>query len=145
MSRLREQVYEFQAAFGVTQPETPTIPPDERVRVRLRLIAEEFLELVEASLAIEMRATRHYLFDVISHTPIKVDLPEFADACADLDYVVEGSRLEFGIDGGPIRDAVHASNMAKAGGPVVNGKIPKPAGWSPPDVAGLLREQGWRP
>lgn len=35
-------------------------------------------------------------------------------------------------------DEVQRSNMAKAGGPVVNGKQRKPAGWLPPDLSSLL-------
>ena len=63
----------------------------------------------------------------------------------DLDYVVEGTRLEFEIDGGPIAVEVHRSNMAKVGGPVrEDGKRLKPPGWTPPDIAGELRKQGWK-
>jgi predicted HAD superfamily Cof-like phosphohydrolase len=62
---------------------------------------------------------------------------------ADLDYVVEGTRLEFGIDGEPIAAEVHRANMAKTEGPVApDGKRLKPPGWTPPDIAGVLRKQG---
>jgi predicted HAD superfamily Cof-like phosphohydrolase len=72
------------------------------------------------------------------------DLPAFADALADIDYVVEGARLEFGINGSPIADEVHRANMAKLGGPKrADGKHMKPEGWTPPDVAGELVKQGW--
>lgn len=53
------------------------------------------------------------------------------------------TALEFGVDMGPIEDEVHRANLAKAGGPVVNGKIMKPPGWTPPDIAGELKKQGW--
>lgn len=33
---------------------------------------------------------------------------------------------------------VHKTNMAKATGPVVNGKKMKPEGWCPPDIKGIL-------
>jgi predicted HAD superfamily Cof-like phosphohydrolase len=74
---------------------------------------------------------------------VNVDMPAFADACADIDYVVEGARIAFGIRGEPIADAVHDANMTKLLGPIVNGKKLKPAGWKAPDIEGLLREQGW--
>ena len=71
-------------------------------------------------------------------------IPAFADALADLDYVIEGTRLEFGIDGWPIAQAVHKSNMAKVGSKVrEDGKILKGPDWTPPDIAGELRKQGW--
>jgi predicted HAD superfamily Cof-like phosphohydrolase len=142
-TKLREQVREFHAAFDVPEMLWPVVPSDDRVRLRLRLIAEEFFELLEASIDAKLNATQAHIISLINSAPVTVDLPEFADACGDLDYVVEGSRLEFGIDGGPIADAIHESNMAKAGGPVIEGKIRKPEGWLPPDVDGELRKQGW--
>jgi len=73
------------------------------------------------------------------HLPSYV--PAVADALADLMYVVAGTAVAYGIDLGPILLEVHRTNMAKAGGSVR--PILKPAGWQPPDVAGLLRAQGW--
>jgi predicted HAD superfamily Cof-like phosphohydrolase len=65
---------------------------------------------------------------------------------ADLDYVVEGTRQELGIDGPAVHAIVHAANMAKQAGPVdASGKKRKPEGWKPPDIAGELRRQGWKP
>jgi predicted HAD superfamily Cof-like phosphohydrolase len=120
---LREQVREFHEAFGVESPPVPTVPDDETVRLRLRLIAEEFFELIAAcSDSAYIRERSEYadpetvVYEFIDECEIKVDLPEFADALADIDYVVEGSRLAFGINGKPIADEVHACNMAKFGG-----------------------------
>jgi predicted HAD superfamily Cof-like phosphohydrolase len=105
------------------------------------LIAEEFLELC-AALGYHPKLT---LDRQVTPFPREhVYLPEVADALADLDYVIEGTRLEFGIDGGPIADAVHAANMRKVGGPTrADGKILKPDEWEPPDIAGELKKQGW--
>jgi predicted HAD superfamily Cof-like phosphohydrolase len=48
--------------------------------------------------------------------------------------VVEGARLELGIDGAPIA-AVHEANMKKVSGEVrADGKRLKPPGWKPPDI-----------
>ena len=48
----------------------------------------------------------------------------------------------YGIDIRPIWDEVHRTNMAKeGGGSRTDGKIMKPAGWQPPDIAGLLARQ----
>jgi predicted HAD superfamily Cof-like phosphohydrolase len=146
-------VHEFHEAFGVASPDKPTVPDDETVRLRLRLIAEEFFELMHAcstpagngSYAYAIDAVRDWIEDEKAIFVVPADLPEIADALADIDYVVEGTRLAFGIDGKPIADEVHRSNLAKLGGTKrEDGKIEKPAGWQPPDVAGQLRKQGWR-
>jgi predicted HAD superfamily Cof-like phosphohydrolase len=84
------------------------------------------------------------ILTAIADDEIRVDLPELADALADLDYVVEGARLEFGINGAPIATEVHRANMAKLDGPVrEDGKKQKPEGWKPPDIESELRKQGW--
>lgn len=148
MSALRSQVAEFHKAFGVPDATTPAVPSDERVRLRLRLVAEEFFELLAASSALtryDLESIEEGVREFIDDTGTVVDLPAFADALADLDYVIEGTRLEFGIDGAPIAAEVHRANMAKLGGGArADGKITKPAGWTPPDIAGELRKQGWR-
>lgn len=68
-------------------------------------------------------------------------------ACLHLQHlavrVTRESRI-LGIDLGPVFEEVHRANMAKVGGPTrADGKILKPEGWTPPDVAGVLRRQGW--
>lgn len=145
---LRKQVTEFHTAMGQPVLGVPAVPDNDRVRLRLRLIAEEFFELLSASLvgtaSTKLAIAKSDVMHAIAGS-LCVDLPEFTDALADIDYVVEGTRLEFGIDGEPIAAEVHATNMAKVGGAVrPDGKIQKPDGWSPPDLAGLLRKQGWR-
>ena len=131
----------------------PQVPEEERVRLRLRLDAEEFFELVDAC----VDARRFYVFDrnlneikeaflkKLERCAIDVDMAEFADACADLKYVIVGSELEFGIDGRPIFRGVHEANLKKlGGGKRADGKFLKPEGWQPFDVAAELRRQGWR-
>lgn len=145
-SKLRRQVTAFHQAFGVPVLDRPQVPSEERVRLRLRLVAEEFCELLSAAgCPVASLRIDNLLRESIDQLEGAGDfnLVEFADALGDLDYVIEGTRAEMGIDGGPIADAIHASNMAKVGGPVVNGKITKPQGWTPPDIAGLLKKQGW--
>lgn len=151
---LRAQVVEFHRAFGHPVAERPTIPPDDRVRFRLRLIAEEFFDLLEACGVVpelDSGGDIGWLVKSIidDSTPV-VDMAEFADACGDLDYVIEGARLEFGIDGAPVATAIHAANMSKLGPdgkPIrrADGKSLKPDGWTPPDIAEELRKQGWQP
>lgn len=114
MSKVHEQVKEFHRVFDQPIIETPAIPPDERIRLRARLIAEEFFEVMESMFAGQFPNARGLvMFHIDNFTPM-VKMVDLADGLADLDYVVEGTRLEFGIDGGPIAAEVHRSNMAKA-------------------------------
>jgi predicted HAD superfamily Cof-like phosphohydrolase len=71
-------------------------------------------------------------------------LPDIADAIADSIYVLVGTALEYGIPLDRVWAAVRAANMAKVD-PVTglvrkraDGKILKPDGWQPPDIAGVL-------
>lgn len=149
----RERLREFHRAMGAPIAETPTVPTDDRVRLRCSLVTEEPLEFVEACIAPEdlrshaiLQEIQSYIATLIRFMRIKVDMPAAADALEDSDYVNEGTRAEFGIDGEPIAALVHAANMAKVGGPRrADGKAMKPDGWTPPDVAGELRRQGWKP
>ncbi len=145
-TKLASDVREFMRAFGQEVRETPGIPSDDVVRLRARLVVEECFEMLEAMFP-ESRPwfdeMRDEVFGMIRNSKPRVDLVELADALGDLDYVVEGARADCGLDGVPIADVIHASNLAKTGGPVVDGKIKKPEGWSPPDILGELMKQGW--
>lgn len=70
-------------------------------------------------------------------------IPQTADAIIEQIYVLIGTLVAMGIDFWPLWAEVQRANMAKAGGPVVNGKVTKPEGWQPPDIEGELRRQGW--
>lgn len=75
---------------------TPTIPSQTRCALRVSLLAEELKELEEA---IENN-----------------DLVEIADALCDLQYVLSGAILEFGLGEKfkTLFDEVQRSNMSKA-------------------------------
>lgn len=145
------QVTEFHLTMGYPVRTKPCQMTADEVHLRLRLITEEFFELLDAC-GLD-RAVLKTLSDgaltVISihaaNDAFAVDLPKLADAMADLDYVVEGTRLTCGVGRAPIAAAVHAANMAKVeGGYDEHGKKKKPEGWQPPDIAGELRRQGWK-
>ena len=151
---LAEQVREFQSMVERPAPKTPTVPSDDVMRLRLRLITEEFFELLEGALKPAMAENEWFglecakldVEEVIAGGRFHVDLAGVVDALADLDYVIEGTRQELGVDGAPIAAEVHRANMAKMSGPVdETGKKRKPPGWTPPDIAGELRRQGWTP
>jgi len=76
--------------------ETPAIPSEERCRLRVSLIEEELRELREA---IDRK-----------------DLVEVADALCDIQYVLSGAVLEFGLKDKfcELFEEVQRSNMSKA-------------------------------
>ncbi|UTA69374.1 nucleoside triphosphate pyrophosphohydrolase family protein [Emticicia sp. 21SJ11W-3] len=90
------QVADFHRTFQHPILETPQIPSKQRCDLRVSLIAEELKELEEA---IEEK-----------------DIVAVADALADIQYVLAGAILEFGL-GDKFRalfDEVQRSNMSKA-------------------------------
>jgi len=90
------QVAEFHKTFKHPVVSEPTIPSKKRCELRVSLIREELEELEEA---------------------IKDnDLVEIADALCDIQYVLSGAVLEFGL-GEKFRDLfdeVQRSNMSKS-------------------------------
>jgi predicted HAD superfamily Cof-like phosphohydrolase len=91
-----KQVAEFHRTFKHPIQEEPVIPDQDRCALRVALLAEELEELKTAIL--------------------KKDIVEVADALCDLQYVLAGAVLEFGL-GGKFRELfeeVHRSNMSKA-------------------------------
>lgn len=141
--KIRDQVLAFHLAMNLPVLFKPQIPSDDRVRLRLNLIAEESFEIFEAC-GIDVKNLKEQLFEKIRESELKIDLAKLADGFGDTDYVVEGARLEFGIDGEPIADEIQAANMRKTNGPIrEDGKRLKPAGWVGPDIEGVLKNQGW--
>lgn len=148
MKSLKNQVKDFQWMIGRPTPPAPVVHSDV-LRHRLRLITEEYFEVLEAAFAGNAEWVRtlknQTMLSVDEVSFVSPDLPEIVDGLADLDFVVEGTRQELGVDGEPIAFEVYKANMAKQSGPVdEKGKKRKPEGWQPPDVAGELRKQGWR-
>lgn len=89
------QVAEFHKTFKHPIQDTPVIPKD-RSALRVALLAEELKELQEA----------------IADN----NIVEVADALCDLQYVLAGAVLEFGLGDRfkTLFDEVHRSNMSKA-------------------------------
>ena len=122
-------VRQFHEVFGHPVADEPGLIPDERAWLRYDLIAEELSELFDAILT--------------------KDMVKIADALADLEYVVHGAALEWGI---PLEDAVrnvHVSNMSKLGAdgkPIYrsDGKIMKGPNFEEPDLEGVLINAGWQ-
>jgi predicted HAD superfamily Cof-like phosphohydrolase len=114
-------------------PDEPGVPPDHVVGLRNHLISEESLEVLE-----ELSLIRSGFYEA---DPDR-GLANLAKELCDLQYVLLGTAVQFGIDLEPIWNAVHTSNMAKADGPVSEtGKKMKPPGWQPPNILRLIQQQ----
>lgn len=133
---------------------------ESRLHLKMSLIAEEFIELVEAVYGensgkiLENAWTEAQNAD--SHNR---DIVETADALSDLVYVIEGLNIEAGIPSDEIFAEVHESNMSKLnddGSPVVSdgvtpavhdgkikplGKILKSANYFDPDLEAIIKGQ----
>ncbi len=152
---LYRTVGRFHQKFGHPVEHTPHVPEDAQVRFRLKLIAEEFIELLEAcDIAQGITELRELVVKMIEG-PVDVDLPEFVDAMGDLDWVVEGTRLVFGVLGEPVLREIERANMEKDPvyvatkdehhrTPDPKAKPTKPAGWTPPNIAAVLERLGWK-
>lgn len=126
-----------------------TVPTDQNTRLRLRLILEEVTELLEAFFAGEQDDNIEIVREAVEYMLTEGDINDFdiadvADCLAGIDYVVEGARQTFGINGTRVAAEVHAANMRKfAEGSYKqeDGKHMKPPGWRPPNIDGVLATQ----
>jgi len=91
-----QSVAEFHKTFKHPILESPQIPDEKRCKLRVSLLVEELNELVEG---------------IKSN-----DIVEVADAFCDLQYVLSGAILEFGLGDKfkELFDEVQRSNMSKA-------------------------------
>ena len=139
----QNMVRRFHEVYKLPHADKPTSAIVRRA-LRCNLIYEELQELGEA-----LACTRHWDSGNFIEGFGNVNMVEAADAIADLMYVVLGTAVELGINIEPIFEEVHRSNMSKldeAGQPIFreDGKILKGPNYSPPDIAPLLIEQGWK-
>jgi len=88
-----EKVKEFHRVFGITTNEKPTILDIDGTELRLRLIAEEHGEVLNAF-------DNETIYDV-------------AKELSDLLYVVYGTGVAMGINLDATFEEVHRSNMTK--------------------------------
>lgn len=89
-------VYDFHKLFELPVEVLPKIPSDDRCKLRIALLQEELDELKDA---IQQN-----------------DIVAAADAFADLQYVLSGAILEFGLGAkfSELFEEVQMSNMSKA-------------------------------
>ncbi|QNP69802.1 hypothetical protein IAG44_10305 [Streptomyces roseirectus] len=123
-----ELVREFHRAFGLDARSTPAEVAPALAEHRGKLLAEEAAEVAEVSVTGPLDRLAHELADVV--------------------YVAYGTALVHGIDLDAVLAEIHRSNMTKLGpdGEVArraDGKVLKGEHYEAPDVAAVLRRQGW--
>jgi len=121
-----DKVRDFHYAFNMKVSEDPDLEIED-VALRLKLITEEYKEVVEA-----IESGR---------------IVDIAKELSDILYVVYGTAVSFGIDIDAVFDEVHRSNMSKLGSdgrPIYrdDGKVLKGENYIPADVQKVLDEQG---
>lgn len=124
MTDWQEDVRKFHEKFDCKIGKEPGFADQKTMGLRMALIREEIDEL-ECALNSN-------------------DFSDFIDAITDTIYVLLGTSISVGVDLKPIWDEVQRTNIAKIpGNSRKDGKVLKPANWSPPDIKGLLSKQGW--
>ncbi|GLF95861.1 pyrophosphohydrolase domain-containing protein [Streptomyces yaizuensis] len=123
-------VQQFHHAFGLDARPAPAEIPAELAAHRQDLLAEEFAEVAEVA--------------------VTGPLDHLAQELADMVYIAYGTALVHGIDLDQVIAEVHRANMSKLGPegtPVrrADGKVLKGPHYRAPDIASVLRRQGWTP
>ncbi|MAQ71183.1 MAG: hypothetical protein CL565_03215 [Alphaproteobacteria bacterium] len=123
-----ERVAEFHRAYGLPVSENVDISNEKTNLLRINLLAEELDELKEA---LEQK-----------------DIVEVLDALTDLQYVLDGAYLSFGLQN--LKEVafseVHRSNMSKLGedGKPIHresdGKVMKGPNYLPPDIKKVMSD-----
>lgn len=153
----QKSVERFHELAGDPAPAVPT-EPSAKVRVlRAKIILEEALETIRDGLGVEL-----YHWDMVtgSKRPASFEglilecnapfsMVETIDGCCDLRYVTTGTLSACGVPDRPFQDAVDRNNLDKFGpGHSLreDGKLIKPPGHQPPDIAGILEHltADWR-
>jgi predicted HAD superfamily Cof-like phosphohydrolase len=136
MQTIQSLVKEFHDTFRADTSPTPTLSVSLR-DLRLRLIHEEFHELLDAS-AFYMELTDGESIDAgdslqradikLTHEEGKIqNVIEMADALGDIVYVCYGMAIAMGINLDNVIAEIHRANMSKTdeeGNPVINGGSP---------------------
>lgn len=118
------QVSQFHKTFKHPIEPEPTIPAAERCKLRVSLIAEELKELEEAI--------------------ANKDLVEIADALCDIQYVLSGAVLEFGLGEKfkSLFDEVQRSNMSKTCKSIEEAKATKAHYLATQGVESYIKQEG---
>ena len=153
-----ELTREFYRAFSQKMPPAGTeasldesVISEDRLHLKMNLIAEEFVELVEAVYGKRSaREVRHGFRKAVQLDEFNRDVVEAADATADLRVVLDGFDIEAAIPTEAVVEEVFRSNMSKLdseGNPIISdgsgiaplGKILKSDNYFPPNVEAILK------
>lgn len=119
-----EMVRDFHTAFGQRVGKKPELPDYQERELRMKLMKEEVNEYNKAE--------------------DNSDLTNLAVELADIIYIACGTAVSYGIPLDDVFNAIHQANMNKLiDGKVIrreDGKIKKPEGWQPADIAGILKK-----
>lgn len=151
-----ELVKEFHTAFDHPVEKELKRPDVKTVKLRLKLILEEFSELVDATLSIQGMKSHKVAsllkdadkeLDKLIEEDLDIDIIETADALGDIKYVVDGTALVFGIPLNDVFEEIHKSNMSKLD-PITgkaifddNHKIQKGDKYFKPNINSILYEK----
>lgn len=128
-------VQEFHEAFNLDAPDgPPLVPNSDLVRLRMRLIREEYDEVMD-ELAMLTRQT--------DPSEIVITFRALLKELCDLRYVTEGAAVAFGLDIDTAYKEVHRSNMSKLGAdgkPIyrADGKVSKGPSYSEADMTSFI-------
>jgi predicted HAD superfamily Cof-like phosphohydrolase len=145
-----DMVKEFHVATNSPVLPSPGVPPNDRVRLRVKILLEETIEASCAMLGIPDDRCKEAVKELMciidewfeTNDPVP-DLPSVGKELNDVLYVAHGALAEFGIPE-TMFEAVHENNMTKVGGPMrEDGKRGKPHGYKKFDPAKFLAENGW--
>jgi predicted HAD superfamily Cof-like phosphohydrolase len=146
MTKHQTQITTFVLSSGQACPKHPTVPDEQTRKLRIRLIAEELCELADALGVwleiIQLLSGEYVILTEIDKSAIP-NLTYAADATGDLRYVVTGTDCAMGIDGEPIDEEIHRSNMSKFidGSRRPDGKWVKGPSYSPANLQPIIDAQ----
>lgn len=137
-----QQVKEFHEAFNQPQVEGgPSLEAIEnRISLRMNLIAEEFEELLEAVYGKAASAIFAEVWpQIMAADENNRDLVETMDALGDLKYVINGFAVEANVNLDLVTTHIHESNMSKLGN---DGKPVESDGVTPDSRDGKVKPKG---
>lgn len=140
------RVADFHRACALPVASEPSVGTPEQRKLRFRLMIEEVLEWGRAA-NVYVWSESGDAIDGVGNLTIETgdgtpDLVAMTHELADVQYVTSGTAVELGLPLAAAFSEVHAANMRKVGPDgrvvMVNGKVCKPEGWVPADVAKVL-------
>ena len=154
MSATRDMVREFHQAFDVVDGTRPHVPlPQSEARWTLTSALQNLNEALDKFRSVASRDVRALRLALITEELAELTVASIdrntvgaLDALCDLQYVLDGTVLAFGMDG--VADEafrrVHASNMSKLGSdgkPVrdATGKVGKGPNYCPVQLGDLAK------